>query len=80
MAEIIITQKDIINHEPTVNPSIPGHQFTYEVSGSVDGKEFMMEWVEENSGNHVKFWMVGEELFEGESGIWGEFGEAMDKY
>jgi hypothetical protein len=53
--------------------------FTYEVSGTVDGKEFMMEWVEDDNGNDSDI-KVGKELFEGEDDIWEEFGEAMDEY
>ena len=53
--------------------------FTYDVRGTVDGKEFMMEWTEDDNGNDSDI-KVGEELFEGEDDIWEEFGDAMDEY
>tara|TARA_R110000851_G_scaffold274679_1_gene427253 strand:- start:80 stop:517 length:438 start_codon:yes stop_codon:yes gene_type:complete len=53
--------------------------FTYDVRGTVDGKEFMMEWTEDDNSNDSDI-KVGEELFEGEDDIWEEFGDAMDEY
>ena len=53
--------------------------FTYEVTGTVDGKEFMMEWVEDDNGNDSDI-KVGKELFEGDDDVWEAFGEAMDEY
>ena len=52
---------------------------TFEVSGTVDGKEFVMDCTDHENGsdNDIK---VGKELFEGKDDVWEKFGDIWDEY
>ena len=54
-------------------------KMTFEVSGTVDGKEFVMDWTDHEDGSYSDI-KVGKELFEGKDAVWGKFGEVKDEY